>query len=302
MRLLASIPIPTCNAKRAIAEAMQSGSLGHGRGRRSESWATAPSIAGRKRAENCMFGLSGRVLVTGGTRGIGRAISLRFARAGASVTANYVRNQKAAEELKAIAEKERLPIDLCRADLTTTDGLEQIQRSISETGEPLSGLVHCAATGVHRPLPELTARHFDWTFALNVRVFFELMKALADRFSKGASVVAISSVGAVRALPYYSLVGSSKGALEALARHLAVELAPRGVRVNILAPGAVATEAWKGIPDGEARIAAAIDRTPTGRVVTPEEVATAAQFLCSQAASGIVGHTLVVDGGAAIPA
>jgi enoyl-[acyl-carrier protein] reductase III len=247
-----------------------------------------------------MYALSGRILITGGTRGIGRAISLRFARAGAAVTSNYVRDQKAADELKAEAEKEGLAIDLCRADLTTAKGLEQIQRSICDTRESLSGLVHCAATGVHRPIADLTTRHFDWIFSLNVRTFFELVKGFTDQFSERSSIVAVSSMGALRALPYYSLVGSSKGALEALARHLAVELAPRGIRVNILMPGTVETDVWKVIPDREDRLSAAICRTPIGRLVTPEEVASAAQFLCSEAAAGIVGHTLIVDGGAAI--
>jgi enoyl-[acyl-carrier protein] reductase III len=246
------------------------------------------------------YALSGRVLVTGGTRGIGRAISLRFARAGASVTANYLRNQKAADALKAEAEQEGLPIELCRADLTSAQGSAQIQKSIGDSGEPLSGLVHCAATGVHHPLADLTSRHFDWTFALNVRAFFELVKALADQFSNRSSIVAVSSMGAVRALPDYALVGASKGALEALARHLAVELAPRGIRVNILVPGSVETDAWDAIPEGKERLAAAVRRTPIGRLVTAEEVASAAQFLCSEAAAGIVGQTLIVDGGSAI--
>jgi NAD(P)-dependent dehydrogenase (short-subunit alcohol dehydrogenase family) len=246
------------------------------------------------------YALSGRVLVTGGTRGIGRAISLRFARAGASVIANYVRNQKAADALKAAAEQEGLPIELCRADLTSPQGLALIQESIGDAGEPLSGLVHCAATGVHHPLAELTTRHFDWTFALNVRAFFELVKTLTDQFSNRSSIVAVSSMGAVRALPDYTLVGSSKGALEALARHLAIELAPRGIRVNILRPGSVETDAWEAIPDGKERLAAAIRRTPIGRLVTTEEVASAAQFLCSEAAAGVVGQTLIVDGGSAV--
>jgi enoyl-[acyl-carrier protein] reductase III len=246
------------------------------------------------------YALSGRVLVTGGTRGIGRAISLRFARAGASVIANYVRNQKAADALKAAAEQEGLPIELCRADLTSPQGLALIQESIGDSGEPISGLVHCAATGVHHPLADLTTRHFDWTFALNVRAFFELVKALTDQFSSRSSIVAVSSMGAVRALPEYTLVGASKGALEALARHLAVELAPRGIRVNILRPGSVETDAWEAIPDREERLAAAVRRTPIGRLVTAEEVASAAQFLCSEAAAGIVGQTLIVDGGSAV--
>jgi enoyl-[acyl-carrier protein] reductase III len=250
---------------------------------------------------NDLFSLRDKTfLITGGTRGIGRAISLRFARAGATVIANYLRDEKAAENLKAIAAEEGLAIGLCRADLTNERGLELLDRSLQEQAVHLSGLVHCAATGIHRPMEELTERHFDWTFSLNVRAFFKLTKLLITRFSNGSSIVAISSWGALRALPCYSLVGSSKGALEALARHLAVELAPRGIRVNILTAGAVLTDAWKAMPNGEARIAETIRRTPAGRLATAEEIACGAQFLCSNAASGVTGHTLVVDGGAGI--
>jgi NAD(P)-dependent dehydrogenase (short-subunit alcohol dehydrogenase family) len=252
---------------------------------------------------NDLFSLRGKtILVTGGTRGIGQAISLRFARAGATVIANYLRNEQAADQLRAIAAEERLSITLCRADLTNERGLEQLDRLLQEAGPNLSGLVHCAATGVHRPLEELTERHFDWTFNVNVRAFFKLIKLLMGRFSDGSSIVAVSSWGALRALPSYSLVGSSKGALEALARHLAVELAPRGVRVNILTAGAVLTDAWKAMPNSDARIAETIRRTPSGRLVTAEEVAYGAQFLCSNASAGMVGQTLVLDGGTGIMA
>jgi NAD(P)-dependent dehydrogenase (short-subunit alcohol dehydrogenase family) len=252
---------------------------------------------------NDLFSLSNKtILITGGTRGIGQAISLRFARAGATVIANYLRDEKAAEHLKSIATEEGLAIALCRADLTNEKGLEQLDRSLKERGPHLCGLVHCAATGVHRSIEELTERHFDWTFNLNVRAFFKLIKLLMVRFSRGSSIVAVSSWGALRVIPCYSLVGSSKGALEALARHLAVELAPRGIRVNILTAGAVLTDAWKAMPNSEARIAETIRRTPAGRLATAEEIAYGAQFLCSDAASGIIGQTLVLDGGTGIMA
>jgi len=241
-----------------------------------------------------------RVLITGGTRGIGLAISLRFARSGAAVIANYLRDEKSAQYLDAIAREERLSITLCRADLTTERGLEHLGNSLGEA--QLSGLVHCAATGIHRPIEELTERHFDWTFNLNLRAFFKLVKLLRQRFSKGSSIVVISSWGALRALPCYSLVGSSKGGLEAFARHLAAELAPHGIRVNILTAGAVLTDAWKAMPNSEARLAETIRRTPAGRLATAEEIAYGAQFLCSDAAAGIIGHTLVVDGGMGIVA
>jgi NAD(P)-dependent dehydrogenase (short-subunit alcohol dehydrogenase family) len=252
---------------------------------------------------NELFSLRNRTfLITGGTRGIGRAISLRFARAGARVIANYLRDETAATQTKDIAANEALDITLCRADLAIDRGLEQLNGCLEERGLKLAGMVHCAATGVHHHVEELTERHFDWTLNLNTKVFLRLVKMLLPRLETGSSIVAMSSWGALRTLPYYSLVGASKGALEALARHFAVELASRGIRVNILTPGTVITDAWKALPEREARIEDAVRRTPLGRLITPDEIASAAQFLCSDAASGIIGQTIIVDGGIGIVA
>jgi len=248
-----------------------------------------------------LFSLAGkRILVTGGTRGIGRAISLRFARAGARVIANYVRNDQTASDLSKEAQRMDLDVQVCRADLTSRTGLETLKELLANSDETLSGLVHCAATGVHRPFVELTTRHWEWTFALNVRAFYELVQLLLPRLARGSTILAISSEGAVRAIPSYTFVGASKGALESCARHLAVELAPRGIRVNSLSPGSVLTEAWDAFPNREERLEETIRRSPLGRLTTPEEVASAAQFLCSDAAAAIIGHTLVVDGGKGI--
>jgi enoyl-[acyl-carrier protein] reductase III len=245
-----------------------------------------------------VFSLEGKTfLVAGGTRGIGRAISVQFARAGAKIIANYVRDERSAQTLKEEADNENLALSTCRADLTSPKGLAHLDEFIGAGVGSLSGLVFCAATGVHRAFEELNDRHFDWTFSLNVKAFFDLTKLLLPRFCVPAAILALSSQGAQQAIPRYSLVGASKGALESLARHLAVELAPRGIRINILSPGAVRTGAWEAMPDGEARLAGAKKRSPLGRLTFPEEAAWAAQFLCSDAAQGIVGHTLVVDGG-----
>jgi NAD(P)-dependent dehydrogenase (short-subunit alcohol dehydrogenase family) len=248
------------------------------------------------------WALRGTFVVTGGTRGIGRGISEQFARSGASVIASYLRNEKVALELQSKAVGEGWSLSLCRADLTTPEGLSRIESHLRETGTPLAGIVHCAATGTHRPLEALTGRHFDWTFALNARALFELVTRLLDRLAPSASILGVSSLGATHALPQYTAVGASKGALEALVRHLAIELAPRGIRANLLRPGAVSTEAWKAIPDGEARLTEAARRSPLGRLITVHEVALCAQFLCSAAASGINGQTVVLDGGASIVA
>ena len=244
------------------------------------------------------FGLQGVcVLVTGGTRGIGRAISLRLARAGASVVANYARNDETAEALRAQAHAEGLALEVLRADLTLPKGLVSIKERMEQAHGQTISLVHCAATGVHRPFDQLTLRHWDWTMALNVRAFFELVQSVLPLLRDGSAIVPVSSAGAMRAVPAYTTVGSSKAALESLARHMASELAPRGVRVNILSPGSVETDAWDAFPDKAERLAQAVQRSPLGRLVSLEEVAFAAQFLCSPASRGMVGHTLVIDGG-----
>ncbi len=245
-----------------------------------------------------MFSLEKKsFLVAGGTRGIGRAISLEFARSGASVVANYVRDERSAQALVDEAAREGLALSVCRADLTSPKGLAHLDEHIEANSPSLTGLVYSAATGVHKTLEGLKARHFDWTFALNVKAFFELTKLLLPRFKAPASIVVLSSQGARQVVPSYSLTGASKAALESLARHLAVELAPEGIRVNILSPGAIRTGAWAAMPDGQARLAGAEKRSPLGRLTTAEEAARAAHFLCSDAAEGIVGHTLIVDGG-----
>jgi enoyl-[acyl-carrier protein] reductase III len=245
-----------------------------------------------------VFSLSGRrILVTGGTRGIGRSISLGCARAGARVVANYVRNTSAAEDLERCARDDGLDLTVLRADITSPKGIGRVREELSADDGLVPCLVHCAATGVHRPLEQLDVRHFDWTMSLNVRAFFELLVGMTPVLRPGSAIVVLSSAGALRAVPQYALVGTSKGALESLARHAAAELAPRGVRVNILSPGSVLTDAWSALPDKERRLGEAVARTPAGRLTEPEAVAHAAQFLLSDAASGIVGHTLVVDGG-----
>jgi len=243
--------------------------------------------------------LHGRnALVIGGTRGIGAAIALQLARAGASVVANHVRTVAAADAMVQAAAAEGLTIELLRADATSDAGLAAIKERVAAMEGGLGCLVFAAATGVHRPFEQLTGRHFDFTFALNVKAFLAVVQAVSPQLTEGSTVVAVSSEGAERAVPQYHLVGASKGALESLARHLAVELAPRGVRVNVLSPGAALTDVWKVMPDAEQRLAREAARSPRGRLNTLDEIAMAALFLASPASSGLIGHTLVVDGGA----
>jgi enoyl-[acyl-carrier protein] reductase III len=166
---------------------------------------------------------------------------------------------------------------------------------VSELG-PLDVLVHNAATGVIRPALETEDRHWDWTLGANARALLSLTRAAAPAMPSGSSIVAISSLGSSRVLDNYSLVGTSKAALESLVRYLAVELGPRGIRVNAVSGGVVDTGALEHFPNREAMLRMG-EQNAAGRLVTPEDVAAAVTFLCSPDAEMIRGQTVVVDGG-----
>ena len=231
------------------------------------------------------------VFVTGGSRGIGRAIALRFARDGAErIAIGYLRNDRAAEatadELRALGAE----VVLVRGNVTS----ERVLGEVTALG-PLDVLVHNAATGVIRPALETEDKHWDWTMNANARALLQLARVAAPQMTERSSIVAISSLGAQRVLENYVLIGTSKAALEALVRYLSVELAP-GIRVNAVSGGVVDTGALEHFPNRDEMLAAGA-ANPVGRLVTPEDIAGAVAFLCSPDADMIRGQTLIVDGG-----
>ena len=233
------------------------------------------------------------VLVTGGSRGIGKAIALRFARDGAArVAIGYLRNDRAAEdaaeELRAAGTE---PV-LVRGNVSSERVMEQV-RALG----PLDALVHNAATGVIRAALETEDKHWDWTMNANARALLALARAAAPSMPSGSSIVAISSLGSSRVLENYVLVGTSKAALESVVRYLAVELAPGGIRTNTVSAGVVETGALEHFPNRQDMLDMGLTRTPAGRLVEPDDVAGAVAFLCSPDAEMIRGHTLIVDGG-----
>jgi enoyl-[acyl-carrier protein] reductase III len=233
------------------------------------------------------------VLVTGGTRGIGKAIALRLVSEGAArVVLGYMRNDAAAE---AAAEEVRT----AGAEPVLVRGNVASEKVIAElaTHGPYAVVVHNAATGVIKPALETEDKHWDWTLNANARALLSLARACAPDMQSGSSIVAISSLGAQRVLENYVLVGTSKAALESVVRYLAVELAPRGIRVNAVSAGVVETEALDHFPNREEMLRAGKTRTPAGRLVEPADIAGAVAYLCSPDAEMVCGHTLILDGG-----
>jgi enoyl-[acyl-carrier protein] reductase III len=234
------------------------------------------------------------VLVTGGSRGIGKGIALRFAELGAArVAVSYLRNDPAAEATAKELETLGAEALLLRGNLGDPGKGAAL---VAEAG-PLDVLVSNAATGVIRPALELEEKHWDWTVNANARALLTLARQAAPTMPAGSAIVGISSLGSTRVLDDYAVVGVSKAALEALVRYLAVELAPRGIRVNAVSAGLVETGALDYFPDRAGMLDHFKRRTPAGRLVGPRDVADAVCFLASPEADMIRGQTLVVDGG-----
>ena len=244
--------------------------------------------------------LDGKVaLVTGGGRGIGRAIALDLAGRGANVVIVYLRKRAAAEETCALIEGRGVKTVAIRCDVGNEARLDALFDEIDRLFGRLDVFVSNAATGVIRPIEELDARAWEWTMNANARALLLGARRAAPMMPPGSSIVALSSLGSTRVLPGYGVVGASKAAIEALARYLAVELAPR-IRVNVVSPGVVDTDALTHFPMRDEMLDKASSSTPAGRLVTPEDVAATVAFVTSDAASMITGQTIVVDGGAGL--
>jgi len=252
-----------------------------------------------------MIDLSGKVaLVTGSSRGIGRACAIRLAQAGADVIVNYVTSRAAAMEVAAEIEALGRRVDVVKADVGEEDDVESMMEFIIQKIGQLDIVVSNAATGGFRPLLASNARHFQTTMNINVLSLVFLVRAampLLEKSEGRGKVIAISSHGSHMALPMYGLIGGSKAALESIARHLTLEVGDRGVNVNVVKAGLVETDSTRRIPFSDRMFAARESKSMVGdRELMPEDVADAMLFLASPLSDLIQGETITVDGGSAI--
>ncbi len=239
-----------------------------------------------------------RALVLGGSRGIGRAIALRLAREGVHVLLTFARSREAAEATAVDCRALGVQAEALRADAGVPEELTALLDRARERGG-LDILVNNAARGLERPRPAIDQRPGHLHRSMDVNLFgpWRAAQLAAPLLGEGGgAIVNLLSPGAHHYMAGYSAVGVSKAALESLTLYLAVELAPRGIRVNGVSSG------WVEGSDGERTVRDAVsDRVrpyvPAGRNVAPEDVAAAVAWACSDEAAMLVGHTLHLDGG-----
>lgn len=231
------------------------------------------------------------ILITGASRGIGRAVAARLARPGGRVVVNYLQNRAAAEETAALVRAAGAEPLLMQGDVRNVDDLKALAGAL----DSVDVLVHNAAVGALKPFDKMRLSHWDLTLESSLRPFWMLTKLapLAD----GASVIGISSMGSQRFIPGYAAMGAAKGGLEALTRQLAVELSPRRIRVNTVCGGLIETDSLRYLPEGAKMFEFAEQFTPLGRVGRPDDIARAVALLVNEDAAWITGQVLVVDGG-----
>jgi enoyl-[acyl-carrier protein] reductase III len=245
--------------------------------------------------------LNGKVaLVTGAARGIGRAIARKLAAAGCDVAVTSYNSPDEAEalcgELRAMGRR----AVAIKASVGMPDSVDELFEELHKHFDRIDILVSNAASGVLRPAMEMSLKHWRWCMETNALALTLLAQHAVPMMPAGGRIIAMSSLGAVRAMPAYGFVGASKAALEAMVRTLAQELGPRGIRVNTVSAGVVDTDALGYFPNREQLLESFAQRTPAGPTLTPEDVAGAVYLLCLPEAAMINGHTLVVDGGFAI--
>jgi enoyl-[acyl-carrier protein] reductase III len=235
-------------------------------------------------------------LITGASRGIGRAIAIRLARDGARVVVNYLQNGDEAQKTCALVAQAGGEARAIQADVRSPEALKGL---VNETRDWLGGLdalIHNAAIGALKPMDTLRVNQWDLTLQSSLRPFWLLSKLCLPLFRDNSAIIGLSSLGSRQYTPGYAAMGAAKGGMEALTRQLAVELAPK-IRVNTVCGGLIDTDAVQHIPDHERLRVEIANATPLQRLGQPDDLAGVVALLLSQDARWINGQVLVADGG-----
>lgn len=236
-------------------------------------------------------------LVTGGARGIGKATALKLAHAGCDVAIVYFNSSDEAqilvEEIKQLGRK----AVALQANVADHQSVKDLFKTFREHFEHLDFLISNAASGVLKPALKMSTKHWRWCMETNALALNHLATEARPLMTKGGRVIALSSLGAHRAIPNYAFIGASKAALEALVRSLSLEFAGDGITVNTVSAGVVDTDALKHFPNREQLLDEYQAHSLSDRPLNTQDVANAVYLLCLPEADMINAHTLFVDAG-----
>lgn len=236
-------------------------------------------------------------LITGGARGIGRATALKLANAGADVAIVYYNSSDEADELVGEIQALGRKAVAIQANVADQQSVKDMYVEFRKHFDHLDFLISNAASGVLKPALKMSTKHFRWCMETNALALNHLVTGGLDLLARGGRVIALSSLGAHRAIPNYGFIGASKAALEALVRSLALELAEYGVTVNTVSAGVVDTDALKHFPNREHLLDEYQAHSLAARPLMPADVANTVYLLCLPEADMINAHTLFVDAG-----
>jgi NAD(P)-dependent dehydrogenase (short-subunit alcohol dehydrogenase family) len=237
------------------------------------------------------------ILVVGGSKGIGRATCLRFA-PGNDVFVNCHSDVAAGEATVEAVRGAGGRGHLVVGDVGTPDGAAQVLKQVAAHTDTLDQVVHSAVHPLSSPLLEVDLDEFTGSVHVSGLSLLYVVRAALDLLAEGSSVFFLSSLGSKRVVPGYGAIGSAKAMAESLVRYLAVELAPRGVRVNTVSSGPLDTDAYRSaFTDAEERLAVAARNNPSRRSLTTDDVASLIWLLASSDAELVQGQEVRVDGG-----
>ena len=238
-------------------------------------------------------------VVTGGTKGIGLAVARRLSRAGGRVYLTYWNDESAATEARSACEAAGADVVLLRADAADPRFGDTVVAAVRDNDSRIDVAVHCAVRGAGGKTVSISPEEWITHVQANGLSFILLVRALDPLLESGSSVFFLTSAGARDVVRNYAPIGIPKALAEAGARYLAAELAPRGIRVNAISPGAMDTAAFRSVfPDPEPVLQAVVKATPARRLATPDDVAAVIEWLSGQDGSMLVGDRIDVDGGA----
>ena len=237
------------------------------------------------------------VIITGGTRGLGKELCLEFAKNGCNVIFTYSRSQTESKKVKLEIEKLGVTAKFFKLNLLSPDNINQFCEIIKKENINFDFLINNAASGVMKNSIETTEKHWDWTMQVNVKGPWLLSKNLSKNINKKGKIINISSPGSTKVLNNYFSIGVSKAALESLTRYMAYDLAKDDISVNSISSSLLETDAIKHFPNQEEIKSILSRKNPKQKKLIPNDVAKFAVSLCSEAGDMVIGQNILIDGG-----